>query len=568
VCRPDVESILKHASSLFAHKHAYFSNVLRSFQAGQLSSTDVIQEVIMGIKECVGKAKYLTKKDMGKDRGGDTSSSQNAVWLDSECRAVKNRFEQAWGRFRVAERESMLGEVVASLKSDFLGCRYDWQRCKRRKRRQYELEQQRELIRMFFSSQPGDFWKVFNRSDMHVCLLDDLEGCTSYFKSLLGSQVGDPEGNGVKGSWSPDPNATGQLDDADRNLLNEDLTREELCSTILACKNGKAADPEGMTAEALKLTVACQADSVLDCIAAVLDGCHQEIPHQLKVSKISPIPKCSNSGKDNSLHRGIAVGSIFAKVGEKSRYHRLSTVCERSRIRCLTQCGFRPEHGTLDAIFTLQHAVDQARYEGFCLICCLVDFEKAFDKVDRQLMLRRCQELGVEGRFLEALCAMYDEVKMVVSLKGQLGEPFDTYQGTRQGSELSPLLFGLFIEQLHYLLTERVPGAGPILGKMHIPDLMYADDVAMMAINSHAQMQGLLDALHLFCRLFGMKVNIKKTKIILFRPIGKPVPKDLTGKVWLYDGKPVTIVEEEKSMWELMNGEEGPLQMATRRAQA
>ena len=557
-----------YAAPLFAAKQSYFANVLSLFKEGKISSTDTLQEVILAIKECVAKARSIARKSMdGRTGGKHKQGNGGAPWFDKECEDVRARFHEAWTRFKGAQREELHEEVLLHIKSDFLACRYDWQRCKRRKRRHHELQQQKELIQKFFSSCPRDFWQVFNRSAVNECNLDDLDACTEYFRSLLGTQPADPDSE-LKGSWSPGSGVTGCLDSEDRQLLNKDLTREELCTSILSCKNGKAADTEGMTAEALKLVTVCQADSVMDCIVGVLDGCHREVPEQLKVSKLSAIPKCSSSGKDLSLHRGIAVGSIFAKLGERYRYFRLSDACERKKLRCPTQCGFRPEHGTLDAIFSLQHAVDQTRHMGKCLISCLVDFLKAFDKVDRKLMLRRCKELGVHGKFLESLLALYNDIQMVVSLHGELGEPFVTYQGTKQGSELSPLLFGLFIEQLHYLLVENVPGAGPMFGRLRIPDLMYADDVMLMVINSPGQMQGLLDALHLFCKLFGMEVNIKKTKIIIFRPIGKTLPRELQDRVWTYDGKSVQIVEEEKYLGVIMNGAEGPLHMATRRATA
>jgi hypothetical protein len=60
-------------------------------------------------------------------------------------------------------------------------------------------------------------------------------------------------------------------------------------------------------------------------------------------------------------------------------------------------------------------------------------------------------------------------------------EAFPTASGTKQGSELSPLLFGLFIELLHYLIKLKLPGAGPALSGLNVPDVMYADDVGMSA---------------------------------------------------------------------------------------
>jgi hypothetical protein len=77
-----------------------------------------------------------------------------------------------------------------------------------------------------------------------------------------------------------------------------------------------------------------------------------------------------------------------------------------------------------------------------------VDFKKAFDRVRRDLLLERCRELGIHGEFLALLVKMYDRIYCRVAVDGTLGDPIHTggtTTGTKQGSELSPLLLGLFI---------------------------------------------------------------------------------------------------------------------------
>ena len=114
--------------------------------------------------------------------------------------------------------------------------------------------------------------------------------------------------------------------------------------------------------------------------------------------------------------------------------------------------------------------------------------------------------------------------------------------GTKQGGEFSPSLFGIFIEQLHELLSTDTQGKGPIIGSLHVPDLMYADDVGLFA-NSPADLQALLDTLHLFCKLFGMKVNIPKTVIVVFRKQQQKIP---SSAVWFFDGQQLKVVPDFK----------------------
>ena len=199
----------------------------------------------------------------------------------------------------------------------------------------------------------------------------------------------------------------------------------------------------------------------------------------------------------------------------------------------------------MDALFTLQHLIAAAREDNDMLWVVFVDFKKAFDSVRRDLLIERCMNLGINGQFLQAICMLYDKVIMRVKVNGRLGEPFDTFLGTEQGSELSPLLFGLFMDLLYELLKLKVPGAGPVLGNLHISNLMYADDVNLIS-RSPEQMQQLLDCLDVFCQIFDMHVNLDphKTCCVVFRKAGVPVPAAFRpggGRALLFRGQPIAI---------------------------
>jgi hypothetical protein len=116
---------------------------------------------------------------------------------------------------------------------------------------------------------------------------------------------------------------------------------------------------------------------------------------------------------------------------------------------------------------------------------------------------------------------------------------FQTPRGTRQGSELSPLLFGLFMDLLHELLQQQAPGAGPTVGALAVPDVMYADDVNLLAW-SPVDIQRLLDCLSLVCTLFEFSVNHSKKIIFFFRRPRAARPT----RVLTYRGQPLQYVEQ------------------------
>jgi hypothetical protein len=224
---------------------------------------------------------------------------------------------------------------------------------------------------------------------------------------------------------------------------------------------------------------------------------------------------------DMGGYRGISVSAILSQIQDFILQQRATEYVEGNNMRAVVQCGFRKGHGTLDALFTMQHLVSKAVFTKTPLYVCYVDFTKAFDLVRREEMLSRAQQLGMGGPFLTALEKWFTNTLLQVEVNGVSGEPFPTFRGTKQGSRLSPLCFGLFVEQLHELIQLQLPGAGPLVGTLRVPDIMYADDVKLLACTAQ-ELQQLLDVLHVFCCLFDMKVNVspQKTCIVLYGTAG------------------------------------------------
>ena len=113
--------------------------------------------------------------------------------------------------------------------------------------------------------------------------------------------------------------------------------------------------------------------------------------------------------------------------------------------------------------------------------------------------------------------AMYEKTDVRVRCGGQLGDSFLALLGVKQGDPLSPLLFGLFIDRIENYLVLKCPNVGVDLCGKLLQVLLYADDLVLLA-ESPLDLQSLLDALHNFCRLNGMVVNIKKSDALVFNP--------------------------------------------------
>ena len=94
-----------------------------------------------------------------------------------------------------------------------------------------------------------------------------------------------------------------------------------------------------------------------------------------------------------------------------------------------------------------------------------------------------------------------------------------THRGEWQGDGLKPLLFNLYTNDLpnifDYSITDPVS-----LDVKWLSCLLYADDLILLS-ESEKGLQSCLDNLNSYCNRWKLKMNISKTKVIVFNSKGK-----------------------------------------------
>ncbi len=109
--------------------------------------------------------------------------------------------------------------------------------------------------------------------------------------------------------------------------------------------------------------------------------------------------------------------------------------------------------------------------------------------------------------------------------------------GLAQGDSLSPLIFSLYIADIQEYITKF--GHGIEIMNIIIYLLCFADDMVLLA-NNEAELQKKIDKLQIYFHDLGLKVNLEKTKVMVFRKGGK-LKKGLS---FTYEGKQIEIVKE------------------------
>ena len=115
-----------------------------------------------------------------------------------------------------------------------------------------------------------------------------------------------------------------------------------------------------------------------------------------------------------------------------------------------------------------------------------------------------------------------------VMIDGELSDPAVIGRGVRQGGLLSTILYNIYAE---FMITKALDNNsdGIKIGGELVAAVRYADDQAMMS-HTNAGLQRIMDALNDAGKDYGMKINIKKTKLMrILKQPGKVVKLFIDG---------------------------------------
>ena len=292
-------------------------------------------------------------------------------------------------------------------------------------------------------------------------------------------------------------------------------------------KIGKAAGIDKLIPELLKSFD----DNMLDIILLVLNQIFQNgiFPEEWAIGVIIILFK---DGETNDLnnYRGITLLSVLGKILIGVLNDRLSELCLKDNILDENQCGFRKGYRTSDHIFTLLTLINHfTKVKNKRLYVCFVDFRKAFDKVSHSVLWAKLLKYGIEGKFVNIIKSMYEQVKSCVRGKTGLTDLFQYKRGVRQGCLLSPILFALFLNDLQDNLFEG-GSKGINLWDITICALLYADDLVLIAETEY-DLKLQMDILGNYAHKYKMEINSKKTKVMIFNERNKTKSETAFSKI-------------------------------------
>ncbi len=316
------------------------------------------------------------------------------------------------------------------------------------------------------------------------------------------------------------------IEDSEANpYLNRYFTEKEVLNGIKRLKNNKATGLDHIQNEFLKFSSERMLSVFTKYFNLILDS--GKVPESWTIGAIKPIFKKKGNTDDPDNYRGITLLSCFGKLFTLLINERFTEYIDP--ILTKAQAGFRGGYSTIDHIFNLKCLIDISCTFDYGLFCAFIDFRKAFDKVHRISLWKKMLDLGLNGKLFQITKHMYDNAKSCVVNNGHSSEYFLCSTGVRQGENLSPLLFSIFLNDIENFFTQEKCEHIKLFPKMFkMGDdidnlrnllklflLMYADDTVLLAESAEG-LQKALDTLETYCTKWHLTVNTEKTKILIF----------------------------------------------------
>lgn len=286
----------------------------------------------------------------------------------------------------------------------------------------------------------------------------------------------------------------------------------EVFATLMALKNSSSLDAEGLSVKPIKFVADLLAPH-LSYIFNLSISC-SAFPDRLKLAKVIVIHK-SGATQDMGNYRPLSILPLFSKPLEKILLKRLENYFNDNRLFTDSQFGFRQGLSTESALLKQKELILQNIENKLLTLGIFVDFSKAFDCINHDILLDKLYAYGIRGNPLKLIRSYLEERQQSVWVDGCSSSFEHIRCGVPQGSILGPFLFNVFINDLVHISKKA-------------KFIIYADDTSLfLSGNSSNELlleaNVILESLHNWSHVNSLMINHNKTKAVIFRSINRNV---------------------------------------------
>ena len=150
-------------------------------------------------------------------------------------------------------------------------------------------------------------------------------------------------------------------------------------------------------------------------------------------------------------YRPVSILPVLSKVLERLMYNRLINFLNKHKILYEYQFGFRKLHSNYMALIAAQEFICNASQNGEYCVGVYLNFSKAFDTIDHEILLTKLGHYGIRGIALEWIKSYMSNRSQSVSLNDCTSMVKSVNCGVPQGSILDPLLFLIYVNDLAFV---------------------------------------------------------------------------------------------------------------------
>ena len=271
-----------------------------------------------------------------------------------------------------------------------------------------------------------------------------------------------------------------------RNVCEGILRYDECYNVLQTFQKNKSPGNDGLTAEFYLAFWPLLGKLVVDSLNYAFE--YGELSNSQKQAVITLIEK---KGKDKRLvknWRPISLVNVDAKLASKTLAKRLEKVLPE--VIHFNQNAFVKGRTIFDAVRTIDDVIEYARYKDIPGILVAIDFEKAFDSLNLNFLLRVLHAFNFGPSFIQWIRVLYNNASSCVMNNGFTTGPFALSRGVRQGDPLSPYLFIIALETLAIKIREDDGIKGITIRDEPVKLLsLFADDMTCFIKDSRSYTQ-------------------------------------------------------------------------------
>ena len=284
------------------------------------------------------------------------------------------------------------------------------------------------------------------------------------------------------------------------------LTEYECANALKQMQNSKSPGSDGISTEFYKIFWNDIKQHYMNSINHSFDI--KNLTELQKQGLITLLPKPDKDVAKLANWRPICLLNIDYKIATKAISNRLKLII--NDIIDSSQTGFIKGRYIGENIRLLTDIIDNVNDKNLPGILFFSDFEKAFDSLDHDFMIKCLKHLNFGDEIIKWIELFYTDAQNAILNNGHLTDFFKVERGVRQGCPLSPYIFIICVELLSFEINNNNNIKGQTLAGEEIKRTLFADDATFILDGSKRSFENLIHTLDNYSLISGLKLNESK----------------------------------------------------------